>query len=131
MLDTIEMMHAEVDRKVKDIFSEVVYLDDIEHLLGTPDWAHLKTLPIVIVPHKSRKYRAILILSFSLKVFGIEIPSVNENNTFKAPQQNPLVWQCVALVNIVSGSGCGSGREDAILQIGHKGWILEDDCRKG
>ena len=86
--DAIEMMHTEVEGKVKDGFAELIYLDEIEHLLGSPEWEHLKISPIAMVPHKSRKYRAILDLSFSLKVFGMEIPSVNENTTFTAPQHS-------------------------------------------
>ena len=85
-LDAIEMMHMEVERNIKDRFAELVYLDEIEHLFGSPEWAHLKISPIAVVPHKSRKYRAILSLSFSLKVFDMEVPSVNENTTFTAPQ---------------------------------------------
>ena len=61
-------------------------MDEIEHLLETTEWVHLKISPIAMVPHKSRKYRAILDLSFSLKVCGMEIPSVNENTSFTALQ---------------------------------------------
>ena len=48
----------------------------------------LKISPLAMVPHKSRKYRAILDLSFSLKIFGMEIPSVNKNTTITAPQHS-------------------------------------------
>lgn len=87
-LDAIEMMYAEVEANAMDGFAELIYLDEIEHLLESEEWAHLKISPIAMVPHKSRKYRAILDLSFSLKVFGMEIPSVNENATFTVPQHS-------------------------------------------
>ena len=35
--DTIEMRHAEVKGKVKDGFADLIYLDEIEHLLGSPE----------------------------------------------------------------------------------------------
>ena len=66
----------------------MVYLDQIENLLGIEEWRHLKLSPLAIVPHKSRKYRAILDLSFSLKIFGMEIPSVNNNIFITATQHS-------------------------------------------
>ena len=51
------MIHSEVDVKVRDGFAELVFLDEIEHLLETAEWAHLKISSISMVPHKSRKYR--------------------------------------------------------------------------
>ena len=84
--EAIAMMHVEVDEKVKGGYDEVVYLDQIKHLLGTEEWQHLKLSPLEMVPHKSRKYRAILDLSFSLKIFGMEIPSVNDNTVITTPQ---------------------------------------------
>ena len=52
--DAIVIMHREVENRVKDGYAEVVYLDEIEHLLGTEAWQHLKISPLAIVPHKSR-----------------------------------------------------------------------------
>ena len=86
--EAIVMMHAEVEEKVKEGFVEVVYWDSIEHLLETEDWAQLKKYPLAMVPHKSRKLRAILDLSFGIRVFGVEIPSVNEATNIMAPQHS-------------------------------------------
>jgi len=86
--DAIAMMHAEVAIKVKDGFVELVYLDEIKHLLETKEWEHLKISPIAMVPHKSCKYRTTLDFSFSLKLFGMKIPSMNENTSFTAPQHS-------------------------------------------
>jgi len=85
--DTIIMMHDKARDKVKeDFFSEVIYLDKIDHLLGTEEWSHLKIFPLAMVSHKSRKYRAILDLSFALNIFGMEIPFVNENTVVNVSQ---------------------------------------------
>ena len=84
--EAITMMHAEVEDKVKEDFAEVIYLDSIDHFLGTEEWVKLKIFPLAMVPHKSRKFRAILDLSFGLQVFGMTIPPVNEATHITAPQ---------------------------------------------
>ena len=33
--EAINMMHSEVEEKLRDGFAEIVYLDEIKHLLGT------------------------------------------------------------------------------------------------
>ena len=86
--EAIAMMHVEVDEKVKRGNVEVVYLDQIKHLLGTEEWQHLTLSPLAMVPHKNRKYSAILDLSFSLNIFGMEISSVNDNTLITAPQHS-------------------------------------------
>ena len=40
-----------------------------------------------MIPHKSRKYRAILDISFLLKVAGWDLPSVNEAMKETAPDE--------------------------------------------
>ena len=40
--------------------------------------SNLKISPLEMILHKSRKYRAILDLSFALNVAGWDLPSVNE-----------------------------------------------------
>ena len=47
-----------------------------------------KKSPLAMVPHKNRKFLSILYLSFSLRVFGMEIPSVNEATHTTAPQHS-------------------------------------------
>ena len=48
---------------------------------------NLKVSPIAMVPHKSRPYRAILDLSFSLRLSPCDsIPSVNSQTTKLAPK---------------------------------------------
>lgn len=110
--DAIDMMHAEVKDKIKEGFVEMVYLDEIEDALGSDKWEHLKISPLAMVPHKSRKYRAILDLSFSLKLFGMTIPSVNEETVVTAPQHSmrelgsvlPRLIQAVATAPVDKGN---------------------------
>jgi len=47
---TIKMMHGEAAQKVKDGYAEIVYLDEIEYLLGTEEWLELNTSPLAMVP---------------------------------------------------------------------------------
>ena len=49
--------------------------------------SNLKTSPLEIIPHKSRKYRAILDLSFVLKVAGWDLPLVNKVTKEIAPAE--------------------------------------------
>ena len=66
--EAIKMMHTEVVTKVKEGFTEVVYLDEIIDELGSEEWVHLKISPLAIVPHKSRKYRAMLFLGITCPI---------------------------------------------------------------
>ncbi len=46
----------------------------------------MKVLPIAAIPHKSKPYRSILDLSFSLHLRdGVTLPSVNDSTTTTAP----------------------------------------------
>ena len=61
----------------------MVEWDDIKH--DPPP--ELKISPVALIPHKSRDYRAILDLSFSLRLeSGKSIPSVNEASEKTAPR---------------------------------------------
>ena len=75
-------LQAEVAAKVKIGQCRVVLWDDIKH---TPP-AQLKIFPIVMIPHKSWKFRAILDLSFGVKMSKSErIPAVNESSAKTTP----------------------------------------------
>ena len=69
---------------MKDGFAKIVYLNEIEYLLGMEEWLELKISSLAMDPYKSRKYRTILDLSFLLQVFGMEILSVNSDITVTA-----------------------------------------------
>ena len=83
--DAIEYMQKEVKEKVQQGFAEIVNWDDIKPKLSSPAWKNLKVSPLALVPHKSRQFRAILDLSFKLRVFDMELPSVNDATTSTAP----------------------------------------------
>ena len=57
-------------------------------IFGTGEWQHLKLSPIAMAPHKSRKYRAILDLSFHLKLFDMELPLGNATTLTTTPLIN-------------------------------------------
>ncbi len=83
----IPEVSAQLDREVHDKCANgqarLVKWSDIQH--DIPE--QLKISPIVMVPHKSRAYRAILDLSFSVKLDpGTTIPSVNSTTTKLAPK---------------------------------------------
>jgi hypothetical protein len=76
-------LRAEVDEKVKLGQARLVMWDDIRH--NPPP--QLKISPIAMIPHKSRKFRAILDLSFPVKLQdGTLVPSVNHGTVKTAPR---------------------------------------------
>ena len=81
--DAIAQLTAEVREKVAAGQARIVDWMDIR---DDPP-AQLKISPISMIPHKSRKYRTILDLSFSLRLRGGgRIPSVNEASIKSAPK---------------------------------------------
>ena len=62
--DAIAQLREELKEKVAAGQAEVVEWDDIKH--DPPE--QLKISPLAMIPHKSRKYRAILDLSFKLRL---------------------------------------------------------------
>ena len=76
-------LELEVAEKIKAGQARIVAWNDIKHA-PPPE---LKISPIAMIPHKSRKYRAILDLSFSIKLQdNTRIPSVNETTIKTAPR---------------------------------------------
>ena len=81
--EAMEVLEKEVATKVEQNQCRVVLWDDIKH--NPPE--HLKVSPIAMVPHKSRKFCAILDLSFALKLLdGTKLPAVNESLIKTAPR---------------------------------------------
>jgi hypothetical protein len=80
--EAIEQLKGEIAEKVRVGQCRVVNWDDIKH--NPP--AQLKISPLAMIPHKSRQFRAILDLSFRIRLkSGEVIPSVNETTTLEAP----------------------------------------------
>ena len=79
----MKQLQDEVAEKVKIGQARLIPWDSIK---DDPP-AELKVSPIAMIPHKSRGWRAILDLAFSLRLSsGKLLPSVNETTTKTAPQ---------------------------------------------
>src|SRR5210317_324979 len=81
--EAIEYFKSEIQQKVETGQARIVDWDEIKDNLPP----ELKLSPLALVPHKSRKFRAILDLSFRLRLeSGAVAPSVNETSEKVAPQ---------------------------------------------
>ena len=81
--DAMAQLDIEVQEKVKNGQARVVKWSDICH--DPP--SQLKISPVAMVPHNSRPYRAILDLSFPVRLSHSEsVPSVNSTSTKTAPK---------------------------------------------
>lgn len=81
--EAAHQLDMEVQDKVKKGQAKLVKWADIKH--DPP--RNLKISPVAMVPHKSRPYRAILDLSYSIMLSPIEeIPSVNSTSEKTAPR---------------------------------------------
>ena len=81
--DAIAQIQIEARDKERQGFATIVKWDVLKQNLP----ANLKISPLAMIPHKSRKYRAILDLSFSLTIAGWDLPSVNEATSETAPSE--------------------------------------------
>ena len=80
--EAIEYFQTEIEQKVAAGQVKIVEWDDIKD--NPPE--QLKISPLALVPHKSRAFRAILDLSFRLRLRdGSHIKSVNETSEKTAP----------------------------------------------
>ena len=81
--EAIEYFKSEIEQKVATGQARIVEWNEIKDNLPP----ELKISPLALVPHKSRKFRAILDLSFRLRLeSGDVVPSVNETSEKVAPQ---------------------------------------------
>ena len=81
--DAIDQIQVEAREKETQGFAKIYKWEELKQRLP----AKLKLSPLAMIPHKSRKYRAILDLSFSLLVSGYKLPSVNEASVEGAPME--------------------------------------------
>ena len=81
--DAIEQIQLEAQEKVTQGFAKIYLWEELKKNLP----AALKVSPLVMIPHKSRKYRAILDLSFALLVNGFALSSVNEATEKCTPEE--------------------------------------------
>ena len=79
--EALACLVEETKTKVEEGFAKVVTYRDIKKNLPRK----LKLSPIAMIPHKSRKFRAILDLSFTLRASKEPTASVNDRTTKLAP----------------------------------------------
>jgi len=82
-------LREEAMEKVAQGEAEIIKWDDIK---ANPH-PKLKISPLAAVPHKSRMFRAILDLSFQLRINGILFPSVNEATTPISNHRSMSRWE--------------------------------------
>ena len=81
--EAMKQLQLEVAEKEKNDQVHVVKWDDIKDNLPK----ELKVSPIAMIPHKSRMFRAILDLSFGIRLEdGEQVPSVNDSSVKTAPR---------------------------------------------
>ena len=81
--DAMAQLDTEVAEKVQKGQAKLIHWNDIKH--APPP--NLKISPVAMMPHKSRPYRAILDLSFPVRLTPSEVvPSVNTSTTKVGPQ---------------------------------------------
>ncbi len=82
LVEALEHFQAEAHKKVATGQATIVDWDTIKH--DPPP--QMKVLPIVAIPHKSKAFRSILNLLFSLRLQdGTKLPAVNDSTTKTAP----------------------------------------------
>ena len=80
--DAIDQIQVEAREKETQGFPTIYAWEDLKKDLP----AALKLSTLAMIPHKSRKYRAILDLSFALKIAGYDLPAVNDATKKMAPE---------------------------------------------
>jgi hypothetical protein len=80
--DTLAQLRREMLDKVEKGQARIVHWEAIR---DNPP-RDLKISPIAMIPHKSRGYRAILDLSYNIRLRGHTVTSVNESKVKTAPQ---------------------------------------------
>jgi hypothetical protein len=90
--DAIRQLRKETMEKCSQGYARVVRWGDIKNNIPK----NLKISPVAMIPHKSKQYRCILDLSFTLFEDGIEYKSVNETTSRKAkPQAMAQLGHCL------------------------------------
>ena len=81
--EAVRQMQVEACEKEKQGFAKIFLWEDLKKNLP----AKLKLLPLAMIPHKSRKFKAILDLSFSLLVAGYQLPLANDASKDCVPSE--------------------------------------------
>jgi len=126
--DAMDQLDAEIKEKIERNQCRLVRWNDIK---DDPP-RQLKISPLAMVPHKSRPYRAILDLSFAIKLSPTEyIPSVN-SETIKSAPAGAIDQLGHSLPRIIHAFA--SARDDAKIFMAK--WDIKDgfwrlDCAAG
>jgi hypothetical protein len=90
--DAVRQLRTETKEKIACGYARVVRWGDIKNNIPKK----LKISPVAMIPHKSKKYRCILDLSFTLFEDGMEYPSVNETtNRMAKPEAMAQLGNCL------------------------------------
>ena len=123
--DAMQQLHEEVQEKVKKGQVQVVTWDSIK---DNPP-RELKVSPMAMIPHKSRKYRAILDLSFECRLSDAKtIKSVNATSTKTAPK-GAIDQMGHSLMRIVYAFA-EADRENPDVKIFSAKWYVQDRFRR-
>jgi hypothetical protein len=88
----LRQLRKETTEKIKHGYARVVRWGDIKHKIPPK----LKISPVAMIPHKSKPYRCILDLSFTLHDKGIAYASVNETTDKQSlPQSMAQLGLCI------------------------------------
>ena len=123
-----DQLHAEVLEKVAQGHARLIDWDNIRHA-PPPE---TKISPVAMIPHKSRPFRAILDLSFSLRLGPTtRVPSVNEN-TMKTAPRGAIDQLGHALARIIHAFGTAEPADNIYMAK----WDIKDgfwrlDCAAG
>jgi len=101
--------------------------------------AQMKISPIAAIPHKSKAFRSILDLSFSLRLRdGTTLPSVNDSTTKTAPG-GAINQLGHALQRIIHAFAEATDDDKKFMakwdqhihgKMGHQGWLLAPGCTR-
>jgi len=121
--DAIKQIHVEAIEKAQQGFATIHKWKNLRQNLP----AALKLSPLAMIPHKSRRYRAILDLSFRLRMNGYDVPSVNEATKICAPEDaiNQIGSVLPRIIEALAETADDPNRR-IIRQNRHQRWILED-----
>ena len=126
--EAMEQLEREVKNKVEMKQAKVILWDDIKD--APPE--ELKISPIAMIPHKSRMYRAILDLSFAIKLeAGGTIPAVNDTSSKTAP-----AGAIDQIGHVLDRLICAFAQADLNAKIFMAKWDIKDgfwrlDCQEG
>ena len=127
--EDMAQLQWEIDKKVQQGQARLVDWEDIKNNIPK----QLKVSPIVMIPHKSRVFWAILDLSFALRLAnGDTVPSVNQTSVKTAPR-GVINQMGQALTRLIHAFFAAAGGDEKVSKAK---WDIKDgfwrlDCEEG